>query len=73
MDKEQITLSQFMAFENLRKRGTINMNDIVTGAKLCRITEEAYETIMWNYRYLKEKFDPKSVHRVYILNNKSRS
>lgn len=56
MDKEQITLSQFKAFKRLRNRGIINMNNIVTGARLCRITEEAYETIMWNYGYLEEKF-----------------
>lgn len=59
MDKEQITLNQFKAFKRLRNRGIINMNDIVTGARLCMITEEAYETIMWNYGYLEEKFKNK--------------
>jgi hypothetical protein len=59
MDKEQITLNQFKAFKRLRGRGIINMNDIVTGARLCMITEEAYETIMWNYGYLEEKFKNK--------------
>lgn len=59
MDKDQITLNQFRAFKRLKNRGIINMNDIVTGARLCKITEEAYETIMWNYRYLEEKFNPK--------------
>ena len=59
MDKDQITLNQFRAFKRLRNRAIINMNDIVTGARLCKITEEAYETIMWNYRYLEEKFNPK--------------
>lgn len=56
MEKEKVTKEEFKKFEKLRRSGVINMNDIVTGSTLCEISEDTYETIMWNYKYLKEKY-----------------
>ena len=37
----------------------MNMTDIVQGAKILKCTEDEYETIIWNYTDLKNKFYPK--------------
>lgn len=56
MNKDAITKLQFDKFVKLRNKGTINMNDIRRGAILIHEPEEVYETIMWNFSYLKQKF-----------------
>lgn len=56
MKAEEITKEQFFKFVKLRNRGIINMTDIRRGAILIRESEEVYETIMWNFSYLKQKF-----------------
>lgn len=56
MKAEEITKEQFFKFVKLRNRGIINMNDICRGAILIRESEEVYETIMWNFSYLEQKF-----------------
>lgn len=53
---EEITRVQFEKFVKLRRTGMINMTDIVQGSKLIRESEDVYETIMWNYKELEEKF-----------------
>ena len=53
---EEITRVQFAKFVKLRRTGMINMTDIVQGCKLIRESEDVYETIMWNYKELEEKF-----------------
>lgn len=55
----EITKETFAKFIRVQQSGVINMTDIVTGAKLARITEEEYEHILWNYSELKNKFYPK--------------
>lgn len=39
---------------------TMNMTDIEQGARILRCTQDEYETILWNYTALKNKFYPKS-------------
>lgn len=56
MKAEEITKEQFLKFIRLRNSGLINMHDIVTGANIINESEEVYETIMWNFSYLKQKF-----------------
>jgi hypothetical protein len=56
MNKDAITKLQFDKFVKLRNKGTINMNNIRRGAILIHEPEEVYETIMWNFSYLKQKF-----------------
>lgn len=56
MKAEEITKEQVFKFVKLRNRGIINMTDICRGAILIRESEEVYETIMWNFSYLKQKF-----------------
>lgn len=56
MKAEEITKKQFFKFVKLRNRGIINMTDICRGALLIHESEEVYETIMWNFSYLKQKF-----------------
>ena len=56
MKAEEITKEQFFKFVKLRNRGIINMTGICRGAILIRESEEVYETIMWNFSYLKQKF-----------------
>lgn len=56
MKAEEITKEQFFKFVKLRNKGIINMTDICRGAILIRKPEEVYETIMWNFSYLKQKF-----------------
>lgn len=56
MKAEEITKKQFFKFVKLRNKGIINMNDIRRGALLIREPEKVYETIMWNFSYLKQKF-----------------
>lgn len=56
MKAEEITKEQFFKFVKLRNRGIINMTDICRGAILIRESEEVYETIMWNFSYLEQKF-----------------
>ena len=53
---EDITKTQFAKFVKLRKSGMINMTDIVKGSKLIQESEDVYETIMWNYKELENKF-----------------
>lgn len=53
---EEITRVQFEKFVKLRRTGMINMTDIVQGSKLIRESEDVYETIMWNYKELEEKY-----------------
>lgn len=56
MKAEEITKKQFFKFVKLRNKGIINMNDIRRGALLIREPEKVYETTMWNFSYLKQKF-----------------
>ena len=56
MKAEEITKEQFFKFVKLRNKGIINMTDICRGAILICEPEEVYETIMWNFSYLKQKF-----------------
>ena len=56
MEANNITKEQFLRFNSVRRSGIINMTDIVTGAELAKISEDCYETIMWNYSELKDKF-----------------
>lgn len=56
MNKDAITKEQFFKFVKLRNKGTINMADIRRGAILIHEPEEVYETIIWNFSYLKQKF-----------------
>lgn len=56
MNKEDITKEQFKKFLKLRNSGIINMTDICRGAILIHEPEEIYETIIWNFSYLKNKF-----------------
>lgn len=53
---EEITRVQFAKFVKLRSTGMINMTDIVLGSKLIREPEDVYETTMWNYKELEERF-----------------
>ena len=53
---DEITRIQFLKFVRLQKIGIINMTDIVQGSKLINESEDVYETIMWNYEELEEKF-----------------
>jgi hypothetical protein len=55
----EITKETFARFLKVQQSGMINMTDIVTGAKLARITEQEYEYILWNYSELRDKFYPK--------------
>lgn len=56
MDKNSITKLQFAKFKKLRRSCRINMTDIRNGAILISESEDVYETIMWNYSYLENKF-----------------
>ena len=53
---EEITKTDFEKFVKLRNSGRINMHDIVRGSQLIRVSEDVYETIMWNFKELEEKF-----------------
>lgn len=54
-----ISKELFDKFLKLQRSGIINMTDIERGAKLIKCTEDQYETIIWNYTDLKNKFYPK--------------
>lgn len=56
MDPEMITKEEFMAYRKLQLSGKINMTDINRGPALAGISEEAYITILWNYKMLKDKW-----------------
>lgn len=53
---DDITKEQFEKFLKLQSSGAINMTDIVRGAELIKESEDVYETILWNYKELKLKF-----------------
>lgn len=55
-----ISKELFNKFIKLQRSGIMNMTDIERGAKLIKCTEDQYETIIWNYTDLKNKFYPKS-------------
>lgn len=55
-----ISKELFNKFLKLQRSGIINMTDIERGAKLIKCTEDQYETIIWNYTDLKNKFYPES-------------
>lgn len=54
-----ISKELFDKFLKLQRSGIMNMTDIERGAKLIKCTEDQYETIIWNYTDLKNKFYPK--------------
>lgn len=57
MDPEMITKEEFMAYRKLQLSGKLNnMISINGGAALAGISEEAYITIMWNYKMLEDKW-----------------
>lgn len=56
MKAEEITKEQFFKFVKLRNSGIINMTDIRRGSSLIHESEDVYETIMWNFTYLAQKF-----------------
>lgn len=53
---ENITKEQFDKFVKLQKSGVINMIDITKGSKLIKESKDIYETIIWNYKKLENKF-----------------
>ena len=53
---DNITKEQFDKFVRLQKSGAINMTDIVNGSSLIKESEDVYETIMFNYSELKQKY-----------------
>lgn len=55
-----ISKELFNKFLKLQRSGIMNMTDIERGAKLIKCTKDQYETIIWNYTDLKNKFYPKS-------------
>lgn len=57
---ENITKELFDKFLRLQRSGRMNMTDIVQGARILKCTEDEYETIIWNYTELKDKFYPKT-------------
>ena len=56
MNKDKITKYQWKKYLQVQRSGIINMNDIRKGAFLIRETQEVYETIIYNYSYLREKY-----------------
>ena len=56
MDKNKITKYQWKKYLQVQRSGIINMNDIRMGAFLIGETQEVYETIIYNYSYLREKY-----------------
>ena len=56
MNKDKITKYQWKKYLRVQRSGIINMNDIRTGAFLIGETQEVYETIIFNYSYLLEKY-----------------
>ena len=56
MNKDKITKYQWKKYLRVQRSGIINMNDIRTGAFLIGETQEVYETIIYNYSYLREKY-----------------
>ena len=56
MDKNKITKYQWKKYRQVQRSGIINMNDIRTGARLIGESQEVYETIIYNYSYLKDKY-----------------
>lgn len=61
-----ISKELFNKFLKLQRSGIMNMTDIERGAKLIKCTEDQYETIIWNYTDLKNKFYPKSRFKVQM-------
>lgn len=56
MNKDKITKYQWKKYLRVQRSGIINMNDIRTGAFLIGESQEVYETIIFNYSYLREKY-----------------
>ena len=56
MNKDKITKYQWKKYLQVQRSGIINMNDIRTGAFLIGESQEIYETIIYNYSYLREKY-----------------
>lgn len=54
-----ITKELFDKYLKLQRSGIMNMTDIERGARILRCTHDEYETILWNYTTLKNKFYPK--------------
>lgn len=57
---DTITKELFDNYLKLQRSGIMNMTDIEQGARILRCTQDEYETILWNYTALKNKFYPKS-------------
>jgi hypothetical protein len=57
---DTITKELFDKYLKLQRSGIMNMTDIEQGARILRCTQDEYETILWNYTNLKNKFYPKS-------------
>lgn len=56
---DTITKELFDKYLKLQRSGIMNMTDIEQGARILRCTHDEYETILWNYTTLKNKFYPK--------------
>ena len=56
MNKDKITKYQWKKYLQVQRSGIINMNDRRKGAFLIGETQEVYETIIYNYSYLREKY-----------------
>lgn len=56
MNKDKITKYQWKKYLQVQRSGKINMNDIRTGAFLIGESQEVYETIIFNYSYLRDKY-----------------
>lgn len=57
---DTITKELFDNYLKLQRSGIMNMTDIEQEARILRCTQDEYETILWNYTALKNKFYPKS-------------
>ena len=57
---DTITKELFDNYLKLQRSGIMNMTDIEQGARILRCIQDEYETILWNYTALKNKFYPKS-------------
>ena len=56
MDKNKITKYQWKKYLQVQRSGIINMNDAKKGSFLIGESIETYETIIFNYSYLRDKY-----------------
>ena len=56
MNKNKITKYQWKKYLLVQRSGIINMNDKRRGAFLIGESQEIYETILYNYAFLRQKY-----------------